>query len=250
MANGLNWTAFSMRFQDTVEAKGLWGYFDGMTTQPAISTPPTADEEEALAKWVKEDCTAKALLTHRIPDSTLICIHGKTSLKERGALIVTEFSMKRAFAQADLCTHFMELRCPDKSNVQEFLDGLRVKKEELATFGVDIKEKDYRSTIIKFLPPHLSAFTSNLLAGARLYSTTKTIEPDELITLVSEEYERHVAQRSQHSGQANGKGSDKDEALEYQPMKGERDLIANPREPAGIAVTKDTTRISVLSLCA
>jgi hypothetical protein len=37
---------------------------------------------------------------------------------------------------------------------------------------------------------------------------------------------------------------------QYQPTKGERDLIANPREPAGIAVTKDTTKISVLSLCA
>jgi gag-polypeptide of LTR copia-type len=113
----------------------------------------------------------------------------------------------------DLRSHFMESRCPDKMNVREFLDGLRVKREELATFGVDIEEKNYRSTIIKSLPPHLSASASNLLAGAKLYSSTKTIEPDELITLVSEEYERHVAQRSRHSGQASGKGGDKDEAL-------------------------------------
>jgi Zinc knuckle len=31
--------------------------------------------------------------------------------------------------------------------------------------------------------------------------------------LVSEEYERHVAQRSRRSGQASGKGGDKDEVL-------------------------------------
>jgi hypothetical protein len=213
LANGLNWTAFSMRFQDAVEAKGLWGHFDGTTTQPAVSNPPTTDEQEALTKWVKDERTAKALLTHRIPDSTLIRVHGKASLKDRWELIVTEFSSKGAFAQADLRTHFMESRCPDRGNVREFLDGLRVKKEELATYGVGIEEKDYRSTIIKSLPPHLSAFASNLLAGAKLYSSTKTIDPDELITLVSEEYERHAAHKSRRPAHASGKAEDRDEAM-------------------------------------
>jgi hypothetical protein len=107
MPNGLNWTAFSMRFQDAVEAKGLWGHFDGSITQPAISTPPAACEEEALAQWVKEDRTAKALLTHRIPDSTLIRVHSKPSLKDRWDLIIKEYSSKGAFAQAYLRTQFM-----------------------------------------------------------------------------------------------------------------------------------------------
>jgi Pol polyprotein, beta-barrel domain len=107
----------------------------------------------------------------------------------------------------------MESRCQDKVNIREFLDGLQVRKEELATYGVDIEEKYYWSTIIKLFPPHLSAFASNLLAGARLYSSSKTINPDELITLVSEEYERHVSQRSRRPGQAGGKTNDKDEAL-------------------------------------
>jgi gag-polypeptide of LTR copia-type len=155
MTNSLNWIAFSMRFQDAVEAKSLWGYFDGTITQPTVSTPPAAGEEDALAKWVKEDRTAKALLTHRIPDSTLIRVHSKPSLKDRRDLMVKEYSSKGAFAQADLRTQFMDSRCPDKGNVREFLDGLCVKREELATFGVDIEIKDYCSTIIKSLPPHL-----------------------------------------------------------------------------------------------
>jgi hypothetical protein len=80
----------------------------------------------------------------------------------------------------------MESKCPDRGNVREFLDALHVKKEELATYSVAIKDKDYCSTIITSLPHHLSNFTSNLLAGARLYSTMKTINPDELIGLISE----------------------------------------------------------------
>jgi hypothetical protein len=106
---------------------------------------------------------------------------------------------------------------------------LRVKKEELATYGVVIEEKDYRSTIIKSLPPHLSAFASNLLAGARLYSSSKTIDPDELITLVSEEYERHVAQRSRRPGQAGEKRNEKDEALTVSPNGKGRNFDRKPK---------------------
>jgi hypothetical protein len=107
----------------------------------------------------------------------------------------------------------MELKCPDKGNVREFLDALHVKKKELAMYGIIIKDKDYRSTIITFLPHHLSNFTSNLLAGTRLYSSTKTIDLDELITLILEEFERNVAACSRHSGTKSSKGDDKDEAM-------------------------------------
>ena len=125
----------------------------------------------------------------------------------------------------------MESKCPDKGNVCEFLDELRVKKEELATYGVVIEEKDYQSTIIKSLPPHLSAFASNLLAGARLYSFTKTIDPDELISLVSEEYERYIAQRSRRTSSNTSKGNDKDEAMLALPNgKGKRP----ERRPHGV----------------
>jgi gag-polypeptide of LTR copia-type/Pol polyprotein, beta-barrel domain len=231
MPTGLNWTAFAMRFQDAIEAKGLWGYFDGTAVCPVLSKPPKPEEELALTQWIKEDRSAKALLTHRIPDSTLIWIHGKKSLKDQWDLISKEFSSKGAFAQADLRTQFMESKCPDKGNVCEFMDELCLKKEELATYSVVIEEKDYRSTIIKSLLPHLSAFASNLLAGARLYSSTKTIDPDELISLVSEEYERHAAQRLRCTGGNTSKGNDKDEAMFASPNgKGKRP----ERRPRGI----------------
>jgi hypothetical protein len=213
LATGLNWTAFSMRFEDAIQAKGLWGHFDSSNAKPTVSSPATADKTTALAKWEKDNLSAKALLTHRIPDSTLIRIHGKPLLKDRWDLISNEYTLNGSFAQADLHSHFMESKCPDKGNVREFLDRLQVKKEELATYGVVIEDKDYRSTIITSLPHHLSNFASNLLAGARLYSSTKTIDPDELIALISEEFEHNVAARSRHAGTKSSKGDDKDEAM-------------------------------------
>jgi hypothetical protein len=73
----------------------LWGHFDGSVSVPAVSTPPTAAEDTALTQWNKDDLSAKALLTHCIPDSTLICVHGKpvevgdSSLSKNAVYVVT-----------------------------------------------------------------------------------------------------------------------------------------------------------------
>jgi hypothetical protein len=126
----------------------------------------------------------------------LIHVHGKPLLKDQWDLIKNEYTLKGAFAQADLCSHFMELKCPDRGNVREFLDSLCVKKEELSTYNVTIEDKDYHSTIITSLSNHLSNFASNLLVSTRLYSSTKTIDPDELIALISEDFECNMAAHS------------------------------------------------------
>ena len=104
------------------------------------------------------------------------------------------------FAQTDLRASFLESKCPEKASVREFLDGLRSKREELAAVGVDIDEKDYRSTIISSLPTALASFASLQLAAAKMWSPTKTIEPDILIQSISEEYERQKSRQARRSG--------------------------------------------------
>ena len=222
-ASGLNWAIFSVRFQDAIEAKDFWGHFDGTGSRPSavpvsvtdsdgnVTTRALTDTEKAaVEKWDKDERSAKSLLTQKIPDSTLMRVHNKRTVKERWDAIVAEYTEKGAYAQTDLRARFLESKCPDKGNVREFLDNLRVKREELASVGVDIDEKDYRSTIISSLPYSLANFASSQLAAARMFATTKTIAPDSLISLISEEYERQKTQKSRRSGKAKDDG---DEAM-------------------------------------
>ncbi|KAF5329633.1 hypothetical protein D9619_009265 [Psilocybe cf. subviscida] len=229
-ASCVNWAIFKVRFQDAVEAKGLWDHYDGSSTCPVLppvvavtapasgTTPatitqssPTAAEIAAQQKWDKEELSAKYMLTQKIPDSTLMRVHAKRTVRERWEAIVAEYTEKGAYAQTDLRTKFLESKCPEKTNIREFLDNLRVKREELASVGVDIDEKDYHSVIISSLPVSLSNFASNLLASAQMFSSTKTLAPDVLISLISEESEQQKAQRSRRSGKS--KDDEKDEAL-------------------------------------
>jgi hypothetical protein len=216
-ATGLNWAVFSLRFEDAVQAKGFWGHFSGSTPCPTatIKSAPTADELAAIEKWEKDERSARSLLTQKLPDSALMRIRNKLSVKERWEAITTEFTQKGAFAQTELRARFLDMKCPEKGNVREFLDSLRVKREELATVGVEIDTKDYLSTIISSLPISLSNFASNQLAAAKLYHSTKTIDPDVLISLISEEYERQKVQRSRRSNGKSPKEDDRDVSGTY-----------------------------------
>ena len=256
--SGLNWAVFSIRFQDAVEAKGYWGHFDGISERPVApkpedlpvtpktaaapvadapvpATPSAEDLAAAINQWDKDERSAKSLLTQKIPDSALMCIRNKKTIKERWNTITSEYTEKGAFAQTDLRTRFLESKCPDKGNVRQFLDELRMKREELATVGVDIDEKDYHSTIISSLPYSLANFASNQLAAAKLYSSTKTITPDALISLISEEYERQQVQRSHRSG-GNGKAKDqdRDEALNVSSSGKSNGKGKFERKPRGV----------------
>ena len=130
-----------------------------------LSSPATADEIAAKARWDKDERSAKLLLIQRLPDSTLMKIHTKKSVQERWGAIVKGFMEKGAYAQTDLRAKFLASRCAEKGNVREFLEGLRVRKEELVQVGVVIDNKDYLLTIISSLPVALSNFASAQLAA-------------------------------------------------------------------------------------
>jgi hypothetical protein len=80
-ATELNWVIFLVRFRDAVEAKGYWGHFDGSLPAPSLSTPPTTAETTAKGQWDKEERSTKSLLTQKLPDSTLMKVHAKATVR-------------------------------------------------------------------------------------------------------------------------------------------------------------------------
>ena len=76
-----------------------------------------------------------------------------------------------AYMQVDMQAKFMAMRCPDKRNLREFLEGLRVKKKkELVQAGVEVGEKNYFSIIISSFLYILSNFTLSQLVVAQYLS--------------------------------------------------------------------------------
>ena len=213
---GTNWAIFVFCFQVAVEAKELWSHFDGSSSPPTVSATPTAMETTALNKWRKDESLAKHLLTQRIPDSTALRIRSLTTVVDMWNEITKEYTEKGTYAQTDLRTQFLNSKLQKGVEVCHFLDGLHTKREELASVGVTIDEKDYRSTIIKSLPTSLANFASSQLAAAHLYSSTKTIAPNTLILIIIEEAKCQKVQGTSRSDH-HDRDKDKDEALVAAP---------------------------------
>ena len=111
--------------------KGYWSHFDGTEPCPATATAgasPTDEELAAIAQWDKDERSTKSLLTQKIPNSAIMHICNKKTVKGQWDVIVAEYMEKGAFVQTDLQTCFLELKCPDKGNVRQFLDKLQVKQ--------------------------------------------------------------------------------------------------------------------------
>jgi hypothetical protein len=79
--------------------------------------------------------------------------------------------------------------------------------------GVVIEDKDYLLMIIWSLPVSLSSFASAQLAAARMFSPTKSIEPDILLSLLMEEADRMKAQSARRRVSGKGNDEEKGEAL-------------------------------------
>src|SRR6267378_2273585 len=121
-ASGMDWAIFAVRFQDAVEAKGFWGHFTGTKICPAAKATPADPDNPTLAaeelttaqkQWDKDELSAKSLLTQKIPDSTLMCVHTKKTVRERWEAIVTKYTEKGAYAQTDPCKDFLKSKCPN-----------------------------------------------------------------------------------------------------------------------------------------
>jgi len=180
--HGENWAIFQIRFQNMMEVKDKWEHFDGSSTRPA-------DEDEAI-EWDKEERMAKYLLTQCLPDSTVVWIQRFKTVHEQWVSIVKEYTEKGESVQTEMHHEFMEMKCGAGVDVQQFLSDLRTRCEEMIACGVSIDDNDYQVTIVCSIPKEIADFASSTLSAARLIDHTKKIDPDQLILLILEEYDR------------------------------------------------------------
>jgi len=57
--------------------------------------------------------------------------------------ITKDYTYKSVFSQARLYCEFTSARCPEKGDIQAFLNGLCMKKAELSAIGVNISNDDH-----------------------------------------------------------------------------------------------------------
>jgi len=101
--------------------------------------------------------------------------------------ITKDYTYKSIFSQACLCCEFTSACCPEKGDIQAFLNDLCMKKAKLSAVGVNISNDNYQNSIIQSLPHWLATFASNQLTAARLAG--RDVDPELLITFICNEWD-------------------------------------------------------------
>ena len=94
--SGVNWAIFTLCFQEAMQANQKWGHFDGLITHPipADIAKPTNDEKTAMADWDCSESIMLYMLSQCLPDSTAMCLQSITTIADRWAKVMGEFSIK------------------------------------------------------------------------------------------------------------------------------------------------------------
>jgi hypothetical protein len=145
------------------------------------------------------------LLTQRMPDSTAMRLCNITLVVDHWTKVKTKFSIKSQYAEVDLLTAFLEMRCSTMSKVRTFLGQMHMKHEELAAVGVTVTGKEYQSAILKSIPEEMSKFASGLLTIGWMFVPSMKVNSDILIDNISKEADR-LAAWCKHDKSGKGQG--------------------------------------------
>jgi len=187
---GSNWAIFSIRFEEALSARDRWGHFDGTCAKPKESSPATQAELDAIAAWEKEERIARYMLSQKLPDSAVVRVRKLSTVAQKWTTISDEYTKKGLFARTEMRNSFLSSRSLPGADVRRFLVDLATKREELVSCGVDISNTDYRATIFNSIPNGLKRFASGVHASIVATNPTFEIEPEVLIRIISEEYDR------------------------------------------------------------
>jgi hypothetical protein len=88
----------------------------------------------------------------------------------------------------DLCRRIQEVRCAEKGNMINHFVTLRTMREDLAAMGQALSEDDFYAIILGSLPSSCDPYFSAVNTTSSVMG--KTISADDLMLIVTEEYER------------------------------------------------------------
>ena len=83
------------------------------------------------------------MLSQHLPDSTAVHLKNILTIAKRWTKVRNEFSVKSQYAEVNLLTSFLEMRCSSTAEVQTFLAQMHVKCKELVAISIVMTDKDY-----------------------------------------------------------------------------------------------------------
>ena len=141
------------------------------------------------AQWCTAEVTIKHYIASMVPDSVFNQIKTKKSAKGIWDALSAIFQERSLMVAIDLQQKLQSVKCGDSEDVCTYFEKLANTRERLASMGVSISDTEYNNTLIGSLPTVYDPTISSITTAAKL--TKKPIDPEDVIALVTDKYDRH-----------------------------------------------------------
>ena len=197
--DGSNWIIWKTRMQVFLGAKKLAHLIDKSATPPA--EPPTLgdtakeadikahdEKAEKVKEWRQTDTEVQHYIISTIPDSLLVKTMSHTTAKDIWEAICIEHEGKTKTFQMEMIRQIHSKRCSDVDDVRAHFARMLRLREELATTGETITERNFTSILTNSLPPSYGVVLSAAYATATMNGKEPTTQ--QIIAVIEEEFSR------------------------------------------------------------
>ena len=146
--------------------------------------------DKKIDEFFMKDSLVKQHIFSTITDRLLLRVQKLDNASKIWEEIRSIHEGKSDLVQIDLHCRLHETRCEEGGDVKAHLGELLRLRELLASMGASLDDKDFSAIIMGSLPESYRPILSSMNAAARV--SQKTLSPDEIMGVISEEYEHRV----------------------------------------------------------
>ena len=140
------------------------------------------------SQWHTAEVMIKQCIASMVPDSVFNWIKMKKLVKGIWDALVAIFQEWSLMVAIDLRQKMQSIKCGDSEDVRTHFEKLTNTREWLALMGVSLSDTEYANTLICSLPTVYDPTISSITAVSKL--TKKPINPEDVIVLVTDKYDR------------------------------------------------------------
>lgn len=192
-ADGSNWGSYRDRMVFMLGVFDLDDHLTDTEVHKSGAEVETVDEAEATFRWERDDASVKQYIASSIPNNVFTLVKGGTTAKDVWQNLSAQFESQSRTLRGKLKRRLCMERCGDNSDVRTHFSKMASLREQLATAGGSVSDKEYAHILLNSLPEEYDTTITTMNAVAVLCQ--KDLFPEAVITIIIDEYDRNISRR-------------------------------------------------------
>ena len=195
--DGSNWVVYRNRMIWAINLRQWSEHLTRATVPPSYITAGIINGLTPDQRWEAEEASAKHLIAVSVPDDVFNCIKTKPNAMEVWRAVETFYLSRTKYIRVDLDKKLQNAKLDSEGDVRAHFMSLTDLREQLSSMGKHYDEDEFAAILLGSLP---SSYESTISAmNAVAYQINADITPDQVIRLVTSEFDRRQIMKGQNN---------------------------------------------------